>query len=84
MSGLSIAVGFALIKLLTLNKYKTLFRKVILKCNNHIRYAKKVKRHIVTYDKDCLASLFSAEKNMQRGWTPTSFSEINENVAGRS
>lgn len=83
MSGLSIAVGFALIKLLTLKKYKTLFRKVILKCNNHIRYAKKVKRHIVMTKTASLAC-FLQKKNMQHGRTPTSFSETNENVAGRS
>lgn len=64
MSGLSMAVGFALIKLLTLKKYKTLFRKVILKFNNHIRYSKKIKRHIVIYDNNCLTSLFPAGKKI--------------------
>lgn len=79
-----LAVGFALIKLLTLKKYKTLFRKAILKFNNHIWYSNKTKRHITTYDNDCLTSLFSAEKIMQHGRAPTSFSETNENVPGRS
>lgn len=82
MSGLSMAVGFALIKLLTLKKYKTLFRKAILKFNNQIRY-------IVTYillliTTTASLACFLQKKNMQHGPTPTSFSETKENVAGRS